>query len=388
MISARWLAAGVFALGALSALPAALAEDLRFAVIAPIADSPFFQAIENGCTARSKTLAGDGSSIACLYAGPGFALDAPAPAPAASPTAAPAPVDVAKPRSPEDAAKPELPPSPGPGDAATPATPDTPAAADAVPARPAALPPKLDTRTEAQIVMDFVAQKVDGIALSPADDADVRAAIAFAVKSGIPVVTFDADAPTSGRSAFVGTNARDFGRSLGASLKRWKPKGGKYAILATDPAKPNLAERIIGVRDAIGRDWQEIVDSPIKAGPSYADTVKAIDHLLDSYSDVDAVISVGAWPMLATDDWRALVAKYKSRIDKAQVVLVVADALPLQKDLVREGLGHVLVGQRPSDMGARVAELLYELKHGRKVPEVVYVGFNTFTRLDLVGQSN
>ncbi|MDR3374717.1 MAG: substrate-binding domain-containing protein [Ancalomicrobiaceae bacterium] len=380
MISARCLVAGLIALGSGVATTTATAEDLRFAVVAPIAGSPFFQAIEDGCAARAKTLAGDGNTITCLYAGPGFPLDAP-PVAAAS---APAQSD---PTLPPDVSKPVPQPAAQSADAPAPAAQAGPEAANppsAVPPPPPA--PKLDTRSQAQIVLDFVAKNVDGIALSPADDPAVRAAIGQAVKSGIPVVTFDADAPTSGRSAFVGTNARDFGRSLGASLKRWKPKGGKFAILATDPAQPNLAERVVGVRDGIGRDWLEIVDSPLKAGPTYADTVAGIDHLLDSYSDVDAVISVGAWPMLATDDWRALIAKYKSRVDKAQVVLVVADALPLQKDLVREGLGHVLVGQRPTDMGARIAELLHDLKHGRKVPEVVYVGFDTFTRLDLVGQ--
>jgi hypothetical protein len=39
-------------------------------------------------------------------------------------------------------------------------------------------------------------------------------------------------------------------------------------------------------------------------------------------------------------------------------------------------------------MGARAVDLLTALKAGRKVPEVVYVGFETFTRLDLVGQTN
>ncbi len=329
--------------GALAMIPwsGEASDDLRFAIVAPVAGSPFYDAIQAGCAARATELAADHRAITCLYGGPGFALAPPAADPAKS-------------------------------DQATPASP----------------PLTTDQRSEAQIVLDFAAAHVDGIAVSPASDPAVSAAIRTAVKAGVPVVTFDSDAAASSRAAFIGTNAREFGRALGASLKRWKPKGGKYAIISTDPSQPNMAERIYGVRDAIGPGWAEITDSPVVTSGAYPDAVARIDHLLNSYYDVDAIISVGAWPMLATDEWRDMIGRYKARIDKAEVVLVVADALPSQKDMVRQGLGHVLVGQKPADMGARAADLLMALKAGRKVPEVVYVGFETFTRLDLVGQPN
>ena len=322
---------------------AAFADDLRIAIVAPVAGSTFFDAVQSGCDARARQRA-DKITITCLYGGPGFALAAP-----------------------------EQPS----GDAGTAATPD---------AQPTDVHVKTDSRSQAQIILDFAAARVDGIAVSPSGDPAVASAITTAVKAGIPVITFDADAPESGRAAFVGTNARDFGRALGASLKRWKPKGGKYAIVSTDPAQPAIAERIFGVRDVLGPEWSEITESPAVTTGAYKDAIDRIDHLLSSYYDVDAIISVGAWPMLDTDNWRELMARFKERVDKADVVLVVADALPEQKDLVRQGLGHVLVGQRPTDMGARIADLLVALKSGKKSPEVVYTGFETFTRLDLVGQ--
>ena len=36
----------------------------------------------------------------------------------------------------------------------------------------------------------------------------------------------------------------------------------------------------------------------------------------------------------------------------------------------------------------KAVDLLLDLKKGRKVPEVVYVGFDTFTRLDLIKPGN
>jgi len=347
-----------FALAALAAGTAQAEDDLRLAIVVPVAGSAFFDAVQAGCAARVAQLGRDHRTVTCLYGGPGFTLQT---ASAAQPYAGEPPA--AAPGGDQGGGQPVVDPG--------------------APAQPT-----LDGRSEAQIVLDFVAAHVDGIAVSPAGDPAVSAAIVTAAKAGIPVVTFDSDAAQTARTAFIGTNARDFGRALAASLKRWKPKGGKYVIVSTDPSQPSMAERIYGVRDAIGAGWNEISDSPVVTTGAYPDAVTKIDHLLNTYYDVDAIISVGAWPMLATDDWRDMIARYKARIDKADVVLVVADALPAQKDLVRQGLGHVLVGQRPTDMGARAADLLLSLKAGRRVPEVVYVGFETFTRLDLVGQPN
>lgn len=245
-----------------------------------------------------------------------------------------------------------------------------------------------ETRSQAQLIRDLVAEKVDGIALSPGPEPEVKDAIDAAVAAGVPVVTFDGDRPDSKRRAFIGTNARDFGRQLGSSVKRWKPNGGAYAIVSADPKIPILAERIAGIRDALGAGWKEVDGSPAVTDGGFISAVDAFSKLLERPAgSVDAIISVGAWPMLAEDEWRAMIAKVKPRIDRADVVLVVADALPLQKDLVRDGLGHVLVGQRPADMGGKVIDVLTDLARGRRAPDIVYVGFDTITRLDLVRAS-
>jgi ribose transport system substrate-binding protein len=241
-----------------------------------------------------------------------------------------------------------------------------------------------EKRSQAELVRDLVKERIDGIAISPEPSAEVAAAIDAAVAAGVPVVTFDADQAQSRRMAFVGTNAKDFGRTLGNAVKRWKPKGGRFAVLSADPSLPVLSERIAGLRDALSIGWTEIKDSPYVIDGTFPDAVRMMDAALASHPELDLIVSVGAWPMLAPDEWRSFVAKYKPRIDQAQTVLVIADALPAQKALVREGMGHVLVGQRPADMGAKVIDLLVDLKNGRKVPEVVYVGFDTFTRLDLL----
>lgn len=243
-----------------------------------------------------------------------------------------------------------------------------------------------ETRGQAEILRDLVAEKVDGIAVSALRPEDLTPALTAAAAAGIPVVAFDADLPAGLRRAWVGTNARDFGRSLGASLDRWRPAGGRYAVITGDASVTALSDRVAGVRDVLGARWTEIPTSPaITTGEPRA-AAGLVDAFLRERPDLDAVISVGAWPMLDEEAWREVAARHKERFDRAKVVIVVADALPVERRAVRDGLGHVLVGQRPADMGARLAEVLDALAAGRRAPDIVYVGFEVLTRRDLLAR--
>jgi ribose transport system substrate-binding protein len=247
-------------------------------------------------------------------------------------------------------------------------------------------PGPAEPRDQGRIVADLVAAKIDGIAISPALVSEVLPAVVAARAAGIPVVAYDADLPAEGRDAFVGTGAIDFGRALGASLRRWRPNGGMYAVLGGGVASRGLADRIAGVRDALGPTWREIPASPVAASPEPKEAAAVLDRLLTDHAELDAVISVAAWPLLDEAAWRAVAARHDDRLRRAAVVLVVADALPVQRRLVRDGLAHVLVGQRPADMGARLVDILEARAKGRPAPEIVHVGFDVLTRRDLLAE--
>src|SRR3569833_4462845 len=127
--------------------------------------------------------------------------------------------------------------------------------------------------TQAQIIQDFITQKVDGLAISVADVASMTKSIETATAAGIAVITFDADAPGSKRTAYIGTNNKDFGLALGKQMLKLKPGGGKYAVVSGGPGAKNLAERVDGVREALkGTKWTEVAGSPAfcNGGPALA----------------------------------------------------------------------------------------------------------------------
>lgn len=235
--------------------------------------------------------------------------------------------------------------------------------------------------TQAQIIQDFITQKVDGLAISVADVAAMTKSIDAAAAADIPVITFDADAPGSKRLAYIGTNNKDFGLALGKQLLQLRPEGGKYAIVSGGPGAKNLAERVDGVREALkGSKWVEVQGSPTFCNDDSALAVQQMSDLRTATPDLAAIVPVGGWPMFAPEGYKAFVNKNKKDIDAGKFTLVVADTLKMQLELLRDGYSNALTGQRPFEMGEKSMDTLLAIKKGQKVPEVIYTGLDLVTK--------
>ena len=235
--------------------------------------------------------------------------------------------------------------------------------------------------TEAQIIQDFITQKVDGLAISVADVAAMSKSIEAANAAGIPVVTFDADAPGSKRIAYIGTNNKDFGLALGKQLLQIRPEGGKYAMISGGPGAKNLAERVDGVREALkGSKWVEVQGSPTFCNDDSVVAVQQMADLRTATPDLAAIVPVGGWPMFAPEGYKAFVNKNKKDIDAGKLTLVVADTLKMQLELLRDGYSNALTGQRPFEMGEKSMDTLLAIKKGEKVPEIIYTGLDLVTK--------
>jgi ribose transport system substrate-binding protein len=242
-------------------------------------------------------------------------------------------------------------------------------------------PVEHEPATQAQIIQDFVTQKVDGLAISVADVAAMTKSIEAAAAAGIPVITFDADAPGSKRIAYIGTNNKEFGVALGKQLLKLRPDGGKYAMVSGGPGAKNLAERVDGVREALkGSKWTEVGGSPTFCNDDPALAIQQMTDLRTATPDLAAIIPVGGWPMFAPEGFKAFASRYKKEIDGGKFTLVVADTLKMQLELLRDGYANALVGQRPFEMGEKSMDTLLAIKKGEKVPEIVYTGLDLVTK--------
>ena len=80
------------------------------------------------------------------------------------------------------------------------------------------------------------------------------------------------------------------------------------------------------------------------------------------------------------DAYRAAVTQYKDKIASGELALVVADTLPVQIDLMKEGLSAGQVGQRPFEMGYKVIYAIKDMKEGKPAPaDPTYTGLDVCT---------
>src|SRR5207237_2634903 len=107
-----------------------------------------------------------------------------------------------------------------------------------------------DGGVQAQRIAQAVTEGANAVLNSCSDAAKVTPAIDDAVAKGVPVMTFDSDAPQSKRFAFLGVDDMKAGQSVLEELASHIGDAGSIAILAGNQNAPNLQKRVEGVKEA------------------------------------------------------------------------------------------------------------------------------------------
>ena len=185
------------------------------------------------------------------------------------------------------------------------------------------------------------------------------------------------------RIAYVGTKNYDIGVNLAKIVQEIKPDGGTICIQSGGAAAANHNERMQGIRDTLGgmsgttspgerltgeNGWTEVDGCPLYTDDDFPRSVQQMEDTLAKYPDLDAFVPTGGFPQFVPDAYRNVATKVKDRIDSKDLALVVADTLPVQMDLMKEGLSLGQVGQRPFEMGYKTMHFLLGDQEGRQEP--------------------
>jgi ribose transport system substrate-binding protein len=236
-------------------------------------------------------------------------------------------------------------------------------------------PTTADQLKQKEILESAITQKVDGIAISTLNGDFLTETINKAIDAGIPVVTWDSDAPKSKRIAFYGVDDFAGGRILGEQAVRLLDGKGKVAII-TSLGATNLQRRLEGMKEALakapGIQIVEVFD--IKE-----DTVRCAELIAtgtNRYPDLAAWLSTGGWPVFTRNASAA--------IDPAKTKLISFDTIQPALDLMRDGKVSVLLGQKYFGWGSEPVKLLYDIKQG-KMPtsQIIDSGADVVTRENL-----
>ena len=235
-------------------------------------------------------------------------------------------------------------------------------------------PVKSDAVEQAQIIESLIERKVDGIAVSVNDADALRESIDKAVDAGIPVVTFDSDAPKSKRISFYGTNNYGSGKTMGEYLVKFMGKKGSIALLMGTPGAPNLEERKNGLLEYL-KDYLDI--KVIATEYCYDDVNRAVsgmEAVMQAHADLKGWVLIGGWGIFTPPP-----GPFASR-KPGDVTVIAFDALPEELEYVRQGYAQALIGQKLWGWGYESVRLLKEINEGTKPQSVIDSGVDIVTK--------
>ena len=217
-------------------------------------------------------------------------------------------------------------------------------------------PNRADQLEQKQILESFIEQRVDGIAISVLDAPFLTSTINRAVDAGIPVVTWDSDAPDSKRFAFYGVDDFRSGQEMGKQAGQMLNGKGTVAIL-TSVGATNLARRLDGVKDALKAfpgitivETYDVKEDAVRCGELIASGT-------NRYPDLGAWISVGGWPVFTQNALQPVPATTK---------VISFDTNPPAPNLIKTGKVQVLVGQKYFGWGGESVRLLRDFIAGKR----------------------
>jgi len=212
--------------------------------------------------------------------------------------------------------------------------------------------------------------------------------------ANIPVTTWDSDllpADKGLRKTYIGTHNYDIGVNLAKIVMKLKPKGGTICIQSGGPAAANHNERMQGIRDTIANKkskeppgdrltgqngWTEVEGCPLYTNDDFPLSVKQMGEILAKYPNLTAFVPTGGFPQFVPNAYKQVVEKNMDRIKSGKTILVVADTLPVQMDLMKAGYSSGQVGQRPFDMGYKSMFILQDIVNGKQVSDPIYTGLD------------
>lgn len=234
-----------------------------------------------------------------------------------------------------------------------------------------------DPQKQAEFLEQLVAVGVHGIAVACSDADKLASAIDRAIESGVEVMCFDSDAPTSNRLAYVGTDDRAAGEQVMNKVGELVGQAeGKVALLAGNQTATNLQKRVNGAIEAAKKFPNlTLLDSPVYHKETPADALTAVESVQKANPDIIAWGFLGGWPLM-TDrpmPW-----------EPGAVTCVSMDTLPVQLEHLRTGNVQVLLGQQYFYFGQQCINVLVDKIRHEKVPAQEV----DFAPLDVVSQEN
>ena len=225
-------------------------------------------------------------------------------------------------------------------------------------------PPTEDGQIQAQRIAQAVNEGANAVLVSCSDAGKLTGAIDDAVARGVPVMTFDSDAPKSKRFAYYGIDDFRVGEQVMEELSKLLDGKGKVAILAGNQNAPNLRRRVDGIKAEAAKSKGIQIVGTFYHNETPQDAAAEVIRVNNAYPGIRGWAMAGGWALytktLLTD------------LDPKKMKLVAVDALPPELPYVEKGLAPVLLAQSSYLWGnVAVTKIIDKLFYKKDVPEII-----------------
>jgi ribose transport system substrate-binding protein len=177
--------------------------------------------------------------------------------------------------------------------------------------------------------------------------------------AGLPVITFDTDAPDSGRAFFVGTNNNIAGQMCGFHLAKAMNFDGKLVIDTPSMEVYSCIARMAGFKEVMARYSKIQIVKTVCGEENHAKMAAEAQQTVKQIPDLGGVFCTSG----TSAKVNVQAVSRAGKAGKIHIVSVDADAELL--GYVRHGSISMMIAQRPYTMGFRVMSYLYEIaQHG------------------------
>src|SRR5688572_32374226 len=237
-------------------------------------------------------------------------------------------------------------------------------------------PPQEDAQVQAQRIQQAVNDGANAILISCSDAGKVTGAINDAVARGVPVMTFDSDAPQSQRFAYYGVDDVKTGNLVMAELAKLMNGQGKIGIIAGNQNAPNLQNRVKGVKEEAAKTPGIQIVGTFNHTETPQDAAAEVVRVRNAYPDIQGFAMIGGWalftPSLVND------------LDPTRVKIASVDALGSQLVYVEKGIAPVLLAQPVYQWGYVGVNTIIDKVHAKKdVPTIIPMDLVRVTKENL-----
>lgn len=231
-------------------------------------------------------------------------------------------------------------------------------------------------KAQREAIEASLAAAPSGLLVSAVEGDDVAPAIDAAVAKGIPVMTYDFDAPKSKRLAFYGIDDVGLGQRLAREALPLVSAKGSWALLAGPDSDSVSQRRVEGVLKEGAKMPEKHLAGTFHCETDPASATKAVLKAQAEHPEIQVWVMVGPWAML---DGRLMVA-----LPSGKVKIVGADCLPPEFPYLDKGPAVVMLSVPTYQQAYKAAQrILHKIVANEEVHVAERIDPNRIGQRDL-----